>query len=228
MSELVENAPTSQVAERPNRVLLSLEDSEDETVLRALVGDSEYENWDTERVGTIDEGLYCLRDEAFDIWIVDSQLATNAGVDLVELVQSENIEAALILLVSGDHPFAPAADMIDWAYVLVREEVSSQNAIDLIRGAVSSQREKVAKSRLVRRDPLTGLLNRVGVGEFISRTLRQAEEEHRRFGVFVIDIDGYEGVLRRYGKTIGDELIRAAGRRLMAGIPPGGGCWAHR
>ena len=56
----------------------------------------------------------------------------------------------------------------------------------------------------VRTDPLTGLLNRRGLGE----ELAAAVERGRPFCVAMLDVDGFKGINDRLGHSAGDDLLR--------------------
>lgn len=74
---------------------------------------------------------------------------------------------------------------------------------------------------LATHDPLTGLVNRHQFVEFLHHAL----ERHRRLphlvtGVYFVDVDRFKAVNDTYGHSIGDELLRAVGRQLVAVVRP--------
>lgn len=69
-----------------------------------------------------------------------------------------------------------------------------------------------------RRDPLTGLGNRLALAEAF-QALRRAD--HELIGVHCFDLDGFKTVNDRFGHAIGDELLSAIGTRLLDLADPG-------
>jgi len=83
-------------------------------------------------------------------------------------------------------------------------------AFRLNRMLVSTMQAEQANDHLARHDPLTGLLNRVGLE-------RQFEEcgEAPNLTVFYLDLDGFKGVNDRLGHGIGDKMLEMVGERLQ-------------
>jgi diguanylate cyclase (GGDEF)-like protein len=67
-------------------------------------------------------------------------------------------------------------------------------------------------------DPLTGLWNRVGVLETLTRELVRSERQGTSLSVVMIDLDGFQRVNGRYGYMAGDEALRVASRRLQGSL----------
>ena len=61
---------------------------------------------------------------------------------------------------------------------------------------------------LARRDPLTGCLNRLGLGERFHRELLHLGNLIDSLGVIVIDLEGFKAVNDQHGHSVGDELLR--------------------
>jgi diguanylate cyclase (GGDEF)-like protein len=80
------------------------------------------------------------------------------------------------------------------------------------------QRELHALARI---DPLTGVINRLGLLEASETLLARARREHEPVGVLLIDADHFKSVNDRFGHDDGDrvllELVSAIRRMLRAG-----------
>ncbi|HLR45881.1 MAG TPA: GGDEF domain-containing protein, partial [Deinococcales bacterium] len=70
-------------------------------------------------------------------------------------------------------------------------------------------------------DDLTGLLNHAGFNTKFEAVLNTATREHRQLALFVFDFDSFKQVNDEHGHMTGDELLRAAGRRIRSGLVEG-------
>ena len=72
---------------------------------------------------------------------------------------------------------------------------------------------------LSRRDPLTGLYNRAGLREWVSRKLPEAvsgEDDGVRGAFLYLDLDNFKNINDAYGHDLGDEILVLVGQRLRA------------
>ena len=67
-------------------------------------------------------------------------------------------------------------------------------------------------------DPLTGLLNRRGLGLFLPPLLATIRRRQERALLGILDLDDFKDVNDSFGHAAGDELLVAVGRRLQKGI----------
>jgi diguanylate cyclase (GGDEF)-like protein/PAS domain S-box-containing protein len=64
-------------------------------------------------------------------------------------------------------------------------------------------------------DPLTGLPNRLLLSDRLTVGLAQAQRNDTRLAVMMLDLDRFKIVNDTFGHGVGDELLRAAGERLV-------------
>ncbi len=69
---------------------------------------------------------------------------------------------------------------------------------------------------LARHDPLTGLANRVMLGDRIASAIARARRSKRAVGVLVADLDGFKAINDAHGHVIGDQMLKAVSARLKA------------
>jgi diguanylate cyclase (GGDEF)-like protein len=76
--------------------------------------------------------------------------------------------------------------------------------------------------RAARRDPLTGLANRLLVRELLEETLLMQWREQAGCGLLLVDLDRFKLVNDTLGHAIGDQLLVEVARRLEAAVGEGG------
>ncbi len=75
-----------------------------------------------------------------------------------------------------------------------------------------------AASEAARTDPLSGLLNRRGLGLQLDRAVRRAHRGWERGVLVNIDLDGFKAINDTFGHDAGDAVIRVTGERLKGAI----------
>ena len=78
------------------------------------------------------------------------------------------------------------------------------------------------RERMLRRDPLTGLGNRVQLGELFERWLRDAPAEPPSSGpaLLLVDLDGFKDVNDTLGHAAGDIVLVQVAQQLVAAAGP--------
>ena len=67
-----------------------------------------------------------------------------------------------------------------------------------------------------RRDPLTGLPNRMALDERIEAALERAQRHQKLLAILMCDLDGFKPVNDTYGHAAGDQLLVTFARRMQA------------
>jgi diguanylate cyclase (GGDEF)-like protein len=80
--------------------------------------------------------------------------------------------------------------------------------------AREEQTERLRRQALF--DPLTGLANRIVLGEHLDRAIANARKDGSRFGLLYLDIDHFKRINDQHGHLVGDEVLRQVGSRLGA------------
>jgi diguanylate cyclase (GGDEF)-like protein len=94
--------------------------------------------------------------------------------------------------------------------------VSEQTALAL---ANLELREKLRLQAL--RDPLTGLLNRRFVEEWIEREVARTDHSGRSFGVIMADVDHFKQINDVHGHDAGDQLLKAIADAIRSSLRAG-------
>lgn len=88
----------------------------------------------------------------------------------------------------------------------LREQLAARN--DELEQAVTRI------SKLARRDPLTGLLNRRALEEMADQELARKRRYGTPLSLLIADIDHFKLINDRHGHAVGDEILEGLGRRL--------------
>lgn len=81
---------------------------------------------------------------------------------------------------------------------------------------VTARREADARlTDLALRDVLTGLANRVLLGDRLEQALADARRTGARLGVFFIDLDGFKAINDSFGHAVGDRVLQQVTRQLQ-------------
>lgn len=84
----------------------------------------------------------------------------------------------------------------------------------LYRTIVSQLTLKQRFAGLARRDPLTGLSNRLALSENLDTAISATRQSGRGLAVHSLDLDRFKGANDRFGHPVGDALLQVVGQRL--------------
>lgn len=99
--------------------------------------------------------------------------------------------------------------------VELRERVDNANA-EIAR----LQNELDAASRLVRHDPLTGVLNRKGLDEALTREISRVQRKGSPLCIALLDLDNFKKVNDVYGHGTGDDVLCHLTRTVTETLRP--------
>lgn len=112
-------------------------------------------------------------------------------------------------------PFDPADEIggaIEIAHKLIRQNAEN------IKRIKSVAEDKIHK--LAYYDTLTGLPNRAQFLQMLSENARAGGEgDVRRFAIVTLDLDHFKDINDSMGHSVGDAILRSAGKRLRAALP---------
>jgi diguanylate cyclase (GGDEF)-like protein len=121
------------------------------------------------------------------------------------------IGSAIAIATNGDHAYVLVALlMIVYTSILLTGVFS--HALQVAHKLVS----QIEVEREMRRDPLTGLPNRLSFAESLQKSLARLSQCDTSLALFYLDLDEFKAVNDRFGHAAGDELLIQAAGRLQA------------
>lgn len=120
-----------------------------------------------------------------------------------------NIAQAANMLSSGVNVEIPASFRFKDVAVLT----------DSLRNLVSAMSKKEPEfgfmSDIARRDPLTGLPNRLALDDFLAHAVSRAKQNQTTLSFLYLGLDGFKKVNERWGHGSGDQLLQEVSYRLL-------------
>jgi diguanylate cyclase (GGDEF)-like protein len=125
--------------------------------------------------------------------------------------------------------FAICDDGAILGYVLIVRDVTAARqtslALEQANGQLRAQLDTIRSMQAqlqeqVIRDPLTGLYNRLYLGDALARELTCSARTRASFAVVMIDVDHFKSVNDVHGHALGDAMLRALGGLLRQQVRP--------
>jgi len=92
----------------------------------------------------------------------------------------------------------------------------SKLTLERLNATLSQERKSL--QRMARRDPLTGILNRQGLGEALVRAAERGDDRFFPLSVVFMDIDHFKRINDEHGHAVGDEVIRSIAETVKHNI----------
>ena len=150
------------------------------------------------------------------------RLANDGGrASLTCPLVADGVPLGFLLFVSGETGTYQAGHVAAFERLASQISVVVQKTRAFGRGLIEGRRLLAQKRRLVHQattDPLTGVLNRRGLDQALTRAWRHHMQGSGTFGVIMCDIDRFKDVNDRHGHAVGDIVLSETARRLAQGL----------
>jgi diguanylate cyclase (GGDEF)-like protein len=166
-------------------------------------------------------------DDFFDVILVDYSLGTKTGVDFInELI--DRIRAPFVVMTGSDDYETDMLALKSGAYdFLVKSEITSKQLERSIRYSVERKsseiriREAYLKlEKMVESDMLTGMLNTRGLRKALVHEQQRARRSGGEPHVVFVDLDDFKAINDRFGRSVGDVVIKDAAQKILETIRP--------
>ena len=200
--------------------LLIVDDDEDDAVLVLDMlqrgGRLELEvDWKS----SVPAALDALRRTRYDVCLVDYRIGPATGLTLIESARQLPYELPIVLVTGEDDRNVDLEAMrLGASDFLTKDNLDGQRLERAIRYAVEEGRRRVTLKRVARKDPLTGVHNRVSIEERIEQAVLRSARRGTTVAVGLVDLDGFKAVNDQLGHAAGDEVLRIVARRLRGAL----------
>lgn len=99
-----------------------------------------------------------------------------------------------------------------------------RRASDLTSAREVADRARIDAENKMRRDALTGLLNRLGFDEVVEEMLAHHRQTNEQCALLILDLDGFKAINDTCGHAAGDEILKRVANVLNSQLGPSFAC----
>ncbi|HKS15720.1 MAG TPA: diguanylate cyclase, partial [Planctomycetota bacterium] len=184
-------------------------------------------------VRSISEARLHLEKAATDLILLDLTLPDGSGVDALESLQLLAPDAPIVLFTNLDDEHTAVKALQKGAQdYLIKAPEDRAAFVRTLRHALERHRYRRALEhvtgelreansmleRLALLDPLTGLLNRRGLQQVLSREVHQVRRDGAELLVLLVDIDDFKRINDALGYAVGDVVLKEIARKLQVSL----------
>jgi two-component system, cell cycle response regulator len=175
------------------------------------------------RVTTATDGVAAIAaidDELPDLVISDVRMPGADGFDVVRRLRSRpTSEQTPILLVSAESEAHRRVVGLDLgADDFLTKPVDPGELLARVRSQLRRAEERGELARRAVSDPLTGVLNRRGIGAALQREEQRARRTGGSLSVLMVDVDHFKALNDALGHQVGDTVLRQVARSLTDAV----------
>ncbi|MCC3304596.1 GGDEF domain-containing response regulator [Sneathiella sp. HT1-7] len=172
---------------------------------------------------SVEEGLAYQKNGNFDIILLDYQLPSMSGLELLKVFTSSHQQDVAVVMLSNQEDDNIAIECIEAGAqdFILKSEVTTSRLIRALLHAKERSRIGEQLRLLAERDTLTGLANRyifeTQLEEAIARAIRYGEG----LALLMLDLDKFKNVNDTLGHAVGDKLLIEVANRLKGPVRSG-------
>ena len=194
--------------------ILSLEDSDDDfEMLNAVLSD--HKKICLSRSSSIENALQVLKQNHFDLILLDYLLSDGNGLDFLRRMEKEGLEIpAVVITGQGDEMIAKQVIQAGAYDYLPKNRIGEESLLRVLINTLEKSRlkreiknaqEKIAMMSI--RDELTGLYNRRYFNEVVEKEVSRAMRYQTDLVLCMIDLDYFKKINDTYGHLAGDMTL---------------------
>jgi len=194
--------------------ILSLEDSDDDfEMLNAVL--SEHKQISLSRSSSIEDALQALKQNHFDLILLDYLLSDGNGLDFLRRMEKEGLEIpAVVITGQGDEMIAKQVIQAGAYDYFPKNRIGEESLLRILintlekarlKREIKNAREKIAMMSI--RDELTRLYNRRYFNDVIEKEVARAARYETNLVLCMIDLDYFKKINDTYGHLAGDMTL---------------------
>lgn len=200
-------------------VLVIEDDLEDFILVRTYLQRATRSQFELHHVAHFEEAVHQLVSNQYDAILADYFLDGHTATDLFKHAKLIGLETPIVVLTGAE-----ASELDDVLMQLgasdfiPKDELTTALLERSIRHAIERKRAEQQISQLIKRDPLTGLGNRLIFEEHAELAMARARRNKKRLAIAFLDLDRFKNVNDTLGHHVGDLLLTLVGKRIQGVI----------
>lgn len=191
------------------------DDNADFIILESLLSASQRFRFQLTHVKNFQQAQQYLTEDSHDIFLLDYFLGADTAIDFLKEASLLHIPQPIVVLTGADSGRIDE-EVIDLgaADFIPKNELSTSLLERTIHHAVEHKRAELNLERMAKRDPLTGLGNRLLFEEMLEASLARAERKKGKLAVLFLDLDRFKEINDSLGHPTGDLLLTLIADRI--------------
>ncbi|KEF30189.1 diguanylate cyclase [Marinobacter nitratireducens] len=197
------------------KVIVVDDDPADFLIIDELLQESDRFRFEISHVPSIEQAREALLDSHCDVMLLDYFLGKDTARDL--LIEARRIHCPTpIVVLTGVESVTLDDEAIEMgaADFLPKEGITTPLLERTIRHAIQHKRTELELERMVKKDPLTGLGNRLLFEEILESSLARCKRSGAKLAVLFMDLDRFKEINDSLGHPTGDLLLLLVADRL--------------
>ncbi len=203
------------IPDRFNILLIDDDEIDRKAILRQLKKNNRDDSVTVAKSG--EEGLELIRQNSFDVILLDFRLANMTGLEILDILTQEKLLLMPIIMLSGMDDESLMLKCLEHGAqdFLLKGEVNQKILSRAIRYATERKNLQRQLVTLAKYDSLTGLANRELFFSHLNASLNKAKRQLAQLAILFIDIDNFKTINDSLGHSTGDELLKSIAERLQ-------------
>jgi diguanylate cyclase (GGDEF)-like protein len=211
----IESSMSDKPARTVIKVLLVEDNPGDARLIRQMLAEASATVFDLNHVQELQDAFKCLKEDEYDVVMVDLSLPDVRGTKTVDEIQSEFPKVPIVVL-SGLSDEALAVKAVEGGaqdYV-VKGQGDGNLVSRSLRYAIERKRVEEHLAFLAHYDHLTGLANRALFRDRLNQSLARADRNNTQVALMFLDLDNFKAINDTLGHDAGDLLLQGVSERI--------------